>query len=102
MSNDMGKLAKAVAWICGGDVGNTYDEQVKSPTFARVLMYNCILFNRLYGCAANGHCRECRAMEAISGAVEANPALREEFDLLNAILNETTNCESTQTTTNRR
>lgn len=69
MADSMEKIAKAISrldWDFPAD--GTYDGQVKSTGFVRILMYNCILFDRLYSCAKNGACKTCKAYEAICTA----------------------------------
>ena len=69
MADSLEKIAKAISRRgCDFSTDGTYDEQVKSTEFVRLLMYNCILFDRLYSCAKNGVCKTCKAYEAICTA----------------------------------
>lgn len=69
MTDNLEKIAKDIS-RCGCDfpADGTYDKQVESSGFVRLLMYNCILFDRLYSCAKNGACKTCKAYIAICAA----------------------------------
>lgn len=69
MADNLEKIAKDISRLgCDFPTEGTYDEQAKSSGFIRLLMYNCILFDRLYSCAKNGACRTCRAYATICAA----------------------------------
>ena len=69
MADSLEKIAKDISQLgCDFPTEGTYDEQAKSSGFIRLLMYNCILFDRLYSCAKNGACGMCKAYATICAA----------------------------------
>lgn len=69
MADSLEKIAKDISRLgCDFPTEGTYDEQVKSSGFTRLLMYNCMLFDCLYSCAKNGACGTCKAYATICAA----------------------------------
>lgn len=66
MADSLEKIANDISRRgCDFPSEGTYEEQMRNPEFVRLLMYNCILFDRLYSCAKNGACKTCKAYAAI-------------------------------------
>lgn len=69
MADSLEKIAKDISRRgCNFPTDGTYDKQVMHHEFVRLLMYNCILFDRLYSCRKNGACKTCKAYDAICAA----------------------------------
>ena len=88
MADSLEKIAKDISRRgCDFPTDGTYDEQVKSTEFVRLLMYNCILFDRLYSCAKNGACKTCKAYAAICEAEKNGGEIAKEIEFWRSLLN---------------
>lgn len=87
MSDSLKKIAKDISRL-GWDFQEewTYDEQVRHPSFVRLLMYNCILFDRLYSCARNGFCIKCKAYDVIRAAEDSGGDMAREVEFWRGLL----------------
>lgn len=88
MADSLEKLAKDIASRgCDFPTEGTYEEQATSPEFVRLLMYNCILFDRLYSCAKNRACKTCKAYLAICEAERIGGNISQEVKFWRSLLN---------------
>lgn len=87
MADSLEKIARDISRLgCDFPTDGTYDEQAKSLGFVRLLMYNCILFDRLYSCAKNGACKTCKAYEAICTAEKNGGGIAREIGFWRRLL----------------
>lgn len=87
MADSLEKIAKDISRRgCEFPTDGTYDEQVKSTEFVRLLLYNCILFDRLYSCAKNGACKTCKAYDAICAAEKRSSEIACEVEFWRGLL----------------
>lgn len=87
MADSLEKIAKDISQQgCDFPTDGTYEEQAKSTEFVRLLMYNCILFDRLYSCAKNGACKTCKAYAAICAAENDGGNMAREVEFWRGLL----------------
>lgn len=88
MADKLEKIAKDISRRdCDFPTDGTYNEQAKSTGFIRMLMYNCILFDRLYSCAKNGACKTCKAYAVICAAEKNGGGIAKEVEYWRSLLN---------------
>ena len=88
MADSLERIAKDISRRgCDFPTEGNYDEQVKHPEFVRMLMYNCILFDRLYSCAKNGACKTCKAYAAICASEKRGGEILKEITFWRDLIN---------------